>query len=152
MVWCALMLTNSSHILLIASAAVLIEHGTWKIWKLNGAYALDPVRCMIDPFLTHQRNLTLLNFIQRLFCGFPKWEDSCRDQLVRRHWLVFARFQSLRGHTLPKHNASHHFRKCHSSSDICSQRHCCTFGNVDGLCPNYQHEKLFASGVASAWQ
>lgn len=118
------------------STAALIEHGTWKLWKLDGAYALDPVRCMTQLFLAHQRNLTSCNFIQRLFRGFPKSEDSCRDQPVRRHRLVFTWFQSLHGHPLPKHNTSHHLGKCHSPRDVRSQWRCCAFRNINGLCSN----------------
>ena len=53
MAWCAFTFTNSTYIQLIASAIVLIERGTLKPWKLDGAYALDPVRRKTQLFLSH---------------------------------------------------------------------------------------------------
>ena len=45
---------NSYFINRLCHHPILIEHGTWKLWTSNGAYILDPVRCMTsNSWLVH---------------------------------------------------------------------------------------------------
>ena len=61
----------------------------WELKTLEIKWRIRPRSCkMYDPAIPDCISV-ISNFIQRLFRGFPKSEDSCRDQPVRRHRLVF---------------------------------------------------------------
>ena len=144
--WCDVGLLKTNHFIYV----LLNISSAWNLKTLEINWRIHPHPCkMYDRLFLLSACVYL--WPQRLFCHISKWEDSCCNQPLWQHWLVFPDLWSLHGCLLPTHHNLPNTRECHSSKYIRPWWQCCAIRNVVWMHLNHQFKGLEIGRKVSPW-